>query len=154
MHKQTFIDIFSTVFHEGSKKAGSAYAVLAIATLLLTSVIVILTRSPICPPLTNITHPCTLAMPSPWSPICVISTSYSLPTWSCIASVESLLKLGLLILLLLPTSDLLFLLPYSCLFPKLVRGGGGLSFSCPGCDLICDQYSEFVFAFLQLAQFG
>jgi hypothetical protein len=33
-------------------------------------------------------------------------------------------------------------------------GLGGLSFSCPGCDLIWNQYYEFVIAFLQIGQFA
>ena len=103
----------------------SDYAVLAIANLLPVSVIMILIFSPIYPPLTNITNPLILAMPSPCLPICVMSTSYSLPTWGCIAPAELLLKLLVLLFVL-----------YDCLFPKLVRGGGGLSFSCPGCNLI------------------
>src|SRR5919202_2539661 len=90
---------------------------LATANLLPVCVIMILTFSAICPPLTNTIHPCTLAIPSPFLPICVMFTSYSLPTWSCIASVE---PLSLLLLLLFCCCCCCC----CCPFPKLVRGGG------------------------------
>ena len=45
--------------------------------------------------------------------------------------------------------------PVPCLELKVVcLGKGGLSFSCPGCDLTWNQYCEFVIAFLHIGQFA
>src|SRR6476660_4954552 len=64
----------------------------AVANLSPTCLTLTLTFCLTFPFLTNITNPCTLAIPSPWLLISVISTSYSLPTSTGFSAGEPLLK--------------------------------------------------------------